>query len=1078
MADPIVYIPSFLASELQSGDDPLLIRDRLRQKNWLTDELVEEIIALYPKSEDVDPTTGARDQTKFADNCNKLFPKDRVFASEKQIDQVAAMFLEAWAVVKSHNGKKIICHYGLNTKKSRDSPFFPTLPREHATRKSIVQCPFKIAYSHQGIRASLKKPGIFYRAKITTVVTTHTCGMCPVDMRIALSRTGHLEVNIEGMKDILSLLSQKPRVACQILRPMIESYLPQWKGVSAQYVNNFRRRVVLFLMKNPDFRHLTYDQASALSSKKLIAADEMTGLDDPFIQQNFTEMLRKIMSEDSGMWEGLRLMDDLKKNAPGFDYRIKKDSNGLPVGIMYMTAQMRYHARRYGSVLCLDAQKRQFNSSGWPYIAPVVKDNEMKVALAAESIVTEETHEFYIWILKSMVEIEPRFELANVRLVFADQKLTDTILQELGITSTCTLRGDFYHLLNEVWPDHFHSSVYPQLKKFLRAILLSKTTEEWDDAYKGGHKLLEFKPRMISALNCIYSEPEKYAGYFLRGIEGNLYMNGDVSAEQNHSGVFAYLGMGAAYAIAEQMTHLLGRQKNLDKARRQKEDDQYVTASRYSSPYREPIAGSDDVVAKKTFSGYGYSQLWTTTIKRSFYLQMETDENGDNVVWPPKVSAERRTEETSTLVEEGRRCPCERRIAYQIQCEHEYVVDGGIDIYKFNPRWYHRQTYDRLYPDMAVVSYHPNPIDTHMSIQGNVEEACIVNETNHESDDDNDNLDVGDDDNSTDENSTTVDKENVTATTQPTGDYVSFQQVVSRASDLAGTCQYDQQKMRSLLANINQMIDRVRDGKDIHIHFDGNDFDDNNNMNVVPEAMLPRTAVAAFAHQATNIRRKQGRREYFSRTTRRHRKGVNLSQVSNSNDDSHLPPPKSMTRSCTICRQKGHGQGRCPRITMYGVSALEKGNEEVRQTLSQGLSSITRFALHNRQDDDSRRVLTELPALTEIKALVIHSRFLITSNLVNQFTPENICLECTILHGEGTEHPGYTQQLFKIACIAAYIIRSKSNIIVSQLEVATLPEEYVHQHLSQDVTMGYSFGLQDEGTNPFSQMGFGGQNNI
>jgi len=163
---------------------------------------------------------------------------------------------------------------------------------------------------------------------------------------------------------------------------------------------------------------------------------------------------------------------------------------------------------------------------------------------------------------------------------------------------------------------------------------------------------------------------------------------------------------------------------------------------------------------------------------------------------------------------------------------------------------------------------------------------------------------------------------------------------------------------------------------------------------------------------------------------------------------------------------------------MYGVSALEKGNEEVRQTLSQGLSSITRFALHNRQDDDSRRVLTELPALTEIKALVIHSRFLITSNLVNQFTPENICLECTILHGEGTEHPGYTQQLFKIACIAAYIIRSKSNIIVSQLEVATLPEEYVHQHLSQDVTMGYSFGLQDEGTNPFSQMGFGGQNNI
>jgi hypothetical protein len=66
-----------------------------------------------------------------------------------------------------------------------------------------------------------------------------------------------------------------------------------------------------------------------------------------------------------------------------------------------------------------------------------------------------------------MAETEPRFQLANTPIVFADQKLTDTILQELGMTTTCTLRGDFYHLLNEVWPEHFHSSVCPEAKKFL-----------------------------------------------------------------------------------------------------------------------------------------------------------------------------------------------------------------------------------------------------------------------------------------------------------------------------------------------------------------------------------------------------------------------------------------------------------------------------------------------------------------------------------------------------------------------------------------------------------------------------------
>jgi hypothetical protein len=58
-------------------------------------------------------------------------------------------------------------------------------------------------------------------------------------------------------------------------------------------------------------------------------ADEMTGLDDPFICQNFTKTLHNIMSEDLGTWwEGLHLMDDLNVNAPGFDYQMKKDLTG------------------------------------------------------------------------------------------------------------------------------------------------------------------------------------------------------------------------------------------------------------------------------------------------------------------------------------------------------------------------------------------------------------------------------------------------------------------------------------------------------------------------------------------------------------------------------------------------------------------------------------------------------------------------------------------------------------------------------------------------------------------------------
>jgi hypothetical protein len=153
----------------------------------------------------------------------------------------------------------------------------------------------------------------------------------------------------------------------------------------------------------------------------------------------------------------------------------------------------------------------------------------------------------------------------------------------------------------------------------------------------------------------------------------------------------------------------------------------------------------------------------------------------------------------------------ETHIAYQIQCEHEYVVDGGIDIFKFNHRWYHRQTFDRLHPDMAVVFNHRNPLLPSTNVEVMDNKPSSDNEAEFEAGGDNDNDDFGDDGNGLDESASGVDKENVTALTQPTGDYVSFQQVVSRASDLAGICQYDQPKMRSLLANINQMINRVRD---------------------------------------------------------------------------------------------------------------------------------------------------------------------------------------------------------------------------------------------------------------------------
>jgi hypothetical protein len=136
----------------------------------------------------------------------------------------------------------------------------------------------------------------------------------------------------------------------------------------------------------------------------------------------------------------------------------------------------------------------------------------------------------------------------------------------------------------------------------------------------------------------------------------------------------------------------LNRQKNLDKIGRQREDDQYVHRLRFQLPYFGPEQQADDAVAKKTFSEYGFSSLWTKTIKGSWKLQLERLPGSSFVIWPTNERRTERTDDASTVIEEGHRCSCEQQIAFQIQCEHEYVMDG-------------ESTYLNLIPGGTIVKY-------------------------------------------------------------------------------------------------------------------------------------------------------------------------------------------------------------------------------------------------------------------------------------------------------------------------------------------------------------------------------------
>jgi hypothetical protein len=48
---------------------------------------------------------------------------------------------------------------------------------------------------------------------------------------------------------------------------------------------------------------------------------------------------------------------------------------------------MRSDLVQFGDVIFLDAQQRQFNSSGFQYISPILHDDDGKIVQGAESIV-------------------------------------------------------------------------------------------------------------------------------------------------------------------------------------------------------------------------------------------------------------------------------------------------------------------------------------------------------------------------------------------------------------------------------------------------------------------------------------------------------------------------------------------------------------------------------------------------------------------------------------------------------------------------------------------------------------------
>ena len=223
----------------------------------------------------------------------------------------------------------------------------------------------------------------------------------------------------------------------------------------------------------------TYPLENKLLSKSPITDDEFKIIDCPKILTNFRSMYSRVMQNGSESWKALALLKEMRSQLTGFDFRIRLGDDKIPTALVWITYTMRKHLLQYGDVLFLDSQKRQYNKLCWPYIGPTIKTSENRIRVVAESVVLTEDLATYKWILLSLKQMEPKWDLNKIRIIFADGLITQNLLDQLKISETCTLRCDYWHLMNEVFPKehNFGSITFALIKNYLKKMLLSDTED-------------------------------------------------------------------------------------------------------------------------------------------------------------------------------------------------------------------------------------------------------------------------------------------------------------------------------------------------------------------------------------------------------------------------------------------------------------------------------------------------------------------------------------------------------------------------------------------------------------------------
>ena len=1057
----VLHIPDGFSEIYYNSDaDNEKVKKLNQFKFYVTDSLLEEMSKLYPKSGDFisDDLSNdvVMDKNKFSSNFTKMFPKDRIFINYLQLRQAVSEFFKHWNLLCKSNGKSLRCSYSHTPAKKKvisDSNIIGGDTNRQSTA-SVVKCPFHIKWTLLDHKRPYRHD-IFYRVKISSIVSTeHTCMMSNLSYRHALRKsTGHNKIDLKNMNTAVSVLKMNPSMPTQMLRPLLKDSLPSHTNIDGKFVDNFRRRVAIYHAKNPNHEILTMEECKALSQHKDLTQGDFIGMNDPLVRANLNNMYGKIMENDNKVWSALQFLIECKKTINGFDYRILRGTAGNPTALLYMTSRMRYNLIRYGNIMFIDGQKRKYNRLNWPYIGPVIKNSDNRIGVTCEAIVTTEDIDTYTWIFKSMVSIEPRWSFSKLQILYGDGLVTKKLLLNLGISDTCILHGDFYHLFKENWPkpENFGIVAFRLVKPYLFKMLLSKTETEWDLAFQEASQKLTAYPTKLELLKKIHGNPSYYAGYVTRKVVGNLSLNGTAPSEQNHSSIVAFNGETMLGSICDHLKSLCERQQQICNKENDFETEHLIRLNHFK-PTLDGEFAYEEIQAMKALSIAPHKNYFVKQLKSSEGLQISfNDSNQCYQVWPAGESFDHDNDD-HVIIKRGGRCKCWRRVDFDIQCKHELRIQPKFKIGDWGHRWYNRREFNKHYPNMSTFEVNPEIInidDTQHDVEcnnSNVTGSAIPPKF-EDSESGNEVIYL-----ETRKMDESVEDKAVNSIIENDKSKVSYSDVLELATDLCRTVSGNPPLCKITYGYLFEWISKLRQGEDFDVIFSNKGL---------PKESTTTTRNQPFAAVVTPpggmVTKKRNRYKSSEELRRRNFKYQRKEECDNDTCDIMSPNLKEcgkVTKSknhnideyyvgagmqerkyCFLCRQPKCTRWNCKVLQCYEKvpgRILPKGHQESRDKLISLISTVDNHVIcHNRSNEDKRIIYHQFPS--KIKALIVHKKYIIEDNSSHISPHENVCIECTLLGDLGVPIENYSGVLFTKNSVIRHIARSRNNLVVDNL---------------------------------------------